>query len=204
VVKVRQQRAITKLNLSSSNWTLHGSIEFRLVSSIPGIAGTVHKIWQVVHLGSWICCGYLFILLNFPKTLLQSLSPIIRESLTTSTMPIPRPQRTQTLLPTNRNDGVCILTEHQRITQLKAPYLIQHRHHMLLGRGQRELVIGDHQTWKTTVVIGTTLDQRGSCVCFAISQRSSTVVQLVQTLEVEQALECFVRRRFSSMPHALL
>ncbi len=69
-----------------------------------------------------------------------------------------------------------------------------------VGRGQRELVIGDRQTGKTAVIIDTILNQKGVnagtdesvklyCIYVAIGQKRSTVAQLVRTLEENGALE---------------
>ncbi len=55
-----------------------------------------------------------------------------------------------------------------------------------IGRGQRELVIGDRQTGKTTVAIDTILNQKGGdviCIYVAIGQKRSTVAQVVKILE---------------------
>lgn len=55
-----------------------------------------------------------------------------------------------------------------------------------IGRGQRELIIGDRQTGKTTIAVDTILNQRGKdviCIYVAIGQKQSTIVQLAQTLE---------------------
>lgn len=55
-----------------------------------------------------------------------------------------------------------------------------------IGRGQRELIIGDRQTGKTAIAIDTILNQRDTdviCIYVAIGQKKSTVAQLVQTLE---------------------
>jgi F-type H+-transporting ATPase subunit alpha len=55
-----------------------------------------------------------------------------------------------------------------------------------LGRGQRELIIGDRQTGKTIIVIDTILNQKDSgviCIYVAIGQKNSTVAQIVKTLE---------------------
>jgi F-type H+/Na+-transporting ATPase subunit alpha len=55
-----------------------------------------------------------------------------------------------------------------------------------IGRGQRELIIGDRQTGKTTVAIDTILNQKGGdviCIYVAIGQKRSTVAQVVKTLE---------------------
>src|SRR5579883_990925 len=61
-----------------------------------------------------------------------------------------------------------------------------------IGRGQRELIIGDRQTGKTAVAIDTILNQKGQdviCVYVAIGQKRSTVAQLVKTLEEKGAME---------------
>jgi F-type H+/Na+-transporting ATPase subunit alpha len=61
-----------------------------------------------------------------------------------------------------------------------------------IGRGQRELIIGDRKTGKTTVAIDTIINQRGQgvkCVYVAIGQKNSSVAQTVATLEEHQALE---------------
>ena len=61
-----------------------------------------------------------------------------------------------------------------------------------IGRGQRELVIGDRQTGKTTVAIDTILNQKGGdviCIYVAIGQKRSTVAQVVKTLEDFGAME---------------
>ena len=54
-----------------------------------------------------------------------------------------------------------------------------------IGRGQRELIIGDRQTGKTAVAIDTIINQKGQnviCVYVAIGQKRSTVAQVVKTL----------------------
>ncbi len=61
-----------------------------------------------------------------------------------------------------------------------------------VGRGQRELIIGDRKTGKTTVAIDTILAQKGlgvNCVYVAIGQKASTVAQTVATLEQYGAME---------------
>jgi F-type H+-transporting ATPase subunit alpha len=61
-----------------------------------------------------------------------------------------------------------------------------------IGRGQRELVIGDRQTGKTTVAIDTILNQKGGdviCIYVAIGQKRSTVAQVVKTLENYGAMD---------------
>ncbi|MFA9563187.1 MAG: F0F1 ATP synthase subunit alpha [Acidimicrobiales bacterium] len=61
-----------------------------------------------------------------------------------------------------------------------------------IGRGQRELIIGDRKTGKTTVAIDTIINQKGlgvNCVYVAIGQKASTVAQAVATLDEYGALE---------------
>src|SRR5215831_9885809 len=61
-----------------------------------------------------------------------------------------------------------------------------------IGRGQRELIIGDRKTGKTTVVIDTIINQRGlgvKCIYVAIGQKNSSVAQTVSVLEQHDALE---------------
>jgi F-type H+-transporting ATPase subunit alpha len=61
-----------------------------------------------------------------------------------------------------------------------------------IGRGQRELIIGDRKTGKTTVAVDTILAQKGQgvkCIYVAIGQKGSTVAQTVATLEEHGALE---------------
>ena len=61
-----------------------------------------------------------------------------------------------------------------------------------VGRGQRELIIGDRKTGKTTVAIDTILNQKGQgvkCIYVAIGQKGSTVATTVKTLEESGAME---------------
>ena len=61
-----------------------------------------------------------------------------------------------------------------------------------IGRGQRELIIGDRKTGKTTVAIDTIINQRGlgvKCIYVAIGQKESTVANTVSTLEQHGALD---------------
>ena len=61
-----------------------------------------------------------------------------------------------------------------------------------IGRGQRQLIIGDRQTGKTALVIDTILNQKGqgvNCVYVAIGQKSSTVAEVVQVFEQAGAME---------------
>jgi F-type H+/Na+-transporting ATPase subunit alpha len=107
-----------------------------------------------------------------------------------------------------------IATSERRRVEVKAPGIIPRKsvHEPVqtglkaidalipIGRGQRELIIGDRQTGKTAVIIDTIINQKtinaGSdesrklyCIYVAIGQKRSTVAQLVQTLEEYGALE---------------
>ena len=61
-----------------------------------------------------------------------------------------------------------------------------------IGRGQRELIIGDRQTGKTAIAVDTILNQKGEdviCIYVAIGQKRSTVAQIVDTLEQRGAMD---------------
>ena len=61
-----------------------------------------------------------------------------------------------------------------------------------IGRGQRELIIGDRQTGKTAVAIDTIINQKGQnviCIYVAIGQKRSTVAQVVKTLTEHGAMD---------------
>ncbi|MBQ6231408.1 MAG: F0F1 ATP synthase subunit alpha [Eubacterium sp.] len=61
-----------------------------------------------------------------------------------------------------------------------------------IGRGQRELIIGDRQTGKTSIAVDTILNQKGKnviCIYVAIGQKSSSIAQLVQNLTVKGAMD---------------
>ncbi|MEE1245733.1 MAG: F0F1 ATP synthase subunit alpha [Acutalibacteraceae bacterium] len=61
-----------------------------------------------------------------------------------------------------------------------------------IGRGQRELIIGDRQTGKTEIAIDTIINQKGKdviCIYVAIGQKNTSVVQLAQTLQKAGAME---------------
>src|SRR2546422_271176 len=61
-----------------------------------------------------------------------------------------------------------------------------------IGRGQRELIIGDRQTGKTAVAIDTIINQRGqdlTCIYVAVGQKESSVAKIVATLEEHGAME---------------
>jgi F-type H+-transporting ATPase subunit alpha len=61
-----------------------------------------------------------------------------------------------------------------------------------IGRGQRELIIGDRQTGKTAVAVDTIINQKGEdviCIYVAIGQKASTVAKVIQTLDEHGAME---------------
>lgn len=61
-----------------------------------------------------------------------------------------------------------------------------------IGRGQRELIIGDRQTGKTAIAIDTIINQKGedvNCIYVAIGQKASTVAQIVEKLKQHDAME---------------
>lgn len=61
-----------------------------------------------------------------------------------------------------------------------------------IGKGQRELIIGDKQTGKTAIGIDTIINQRGKdmiCVYVAIGQKNSTVLRVVDSLEKAGAMD---------------
>jgi len=61
-----------------------------------------------------------------------------------------------------------------------------------IGRGQRELIIGDRQTGKTAIALDTILNQKGKdviCIYVAIGQKASSVAQLVETLKKKDAMK---------------
>ena len=99
-----------------------------------------------------------------------------------------------------------ITTDEYRRLEVQAPGIVRRRpvHEPLqtgikaidamtpIGRGQRELIIGDRKTGKTTVAVDTILNQRGQnekCIYVAIGQKGSTVAQTVATLESQGAME---------------
>jgi F-type H+-transporting ATPase subunit alpha len=99
-----------------------------------------------------------------------------------------------------------IQTEHHRPVEFKAPGVVQRQPVseplqtgikaidalIPIGRGQRELIIGDRQTGKTAIAIDTIINQRGQDVmCFyvAIGQKASTIAQVVERLKASGAME---------------
>src|SRR5215472_15241179 len=111
------------------------------------------------------------------------------------------------------NKGPIVASERRRV-EVKAPGIIPRKsvHEPVqtglkaidalipIGRGQRELIIGDRQTGKTAVIIDTIINQKAVnagadeskklyCIYVAVGQKRSTVAQLVQTLEEYGALQ---------------
>ena len=99
-----------------------------------------------------------------------------------------------------------ISSEHSRRVEIKAPGIVDRQsvHEPLqtglkaidsmvpIGRGQRELIIGDRQTGKTAVAIDTIINQKNTdvfCIYVAIGQKRSTVAQVVAKLEEFGAME---------------
>jgi F-type H+-transporting ATPase subunit alpha len=99
-----------------------------------------------------------------------------------------------------------VTTETFRRLEVQAPGIVHRRpvHEPLqtgikaidamtpIGRGQRELIIGDRKTGKTTVAVDTILNQRGAgvkCIYVAVGQKGSSVAQTVATLESHGAME---------------
>jgi len=73
-----------------------------------------------------------------------------------------------------------------------------------IGRGQRELIIGDRQTGKTAIALDTIINQRGGdviCIYVAIGQKRSTIAQVVKTLEEHDCMKfCIVVEAGASDP----
>lgn len=101
--------------------------------------------------------------------------------------------------------GPIAATEH-RFVEVKAPGIMARKsvHEPLqtgitaidalvpIGRGQRELIIGDRQTGKTTIALDTIINQKGQncfCIYVAIGQKESSVAQVVKTLQEAGAME---------------
>ena len=101
--------------------------------------------------------------------------------------------------------GPIATTKHRKI-DIKAPGIVERKsvHQPLatgitaidamtpIGRGQRELIIGDRQTGKTAIAVDTILNQKGKdviCVYVAIGQKASTVARIIKTLEDAGAME---------------
>ncbi len=99
-----------------------------------------------------------------------------------------------------------INTAHSRIVEIKAPGILARKSvsepmqtgikaidsMIPIGRGQRELIIGDRQTGKTAIAIDTIINQKGldvQCFYVAIGQKKSTVAQVVEKLRNAGAME---------------
>jgi len=102
--------------------------------------------------------------------------------------------------------GPALTCTETRVVELKAPGIITRKsvHEPLqtgikaidsmipIGRGQRELIIGDRQTGKTAIAIDTIINQKGQnmiCIYVAIGQKASTVATVVDRLRREGAME---------------
>ena len=99
-----------------------------------------------------------------------------------------------------------IQTQHSRVVELKAPGIVYRQpvHEPLqtgikaidsmipIGRGQRELIIGDRQTGKTAIAVDTIINQKGlgvQCFYVAIGQKQSTIALVVERLRMAGAME---------------
>ena len=99
-----------------------------------------------------------------------------------------------------------IVTEHSRPIESEAPGIIERKSVSVplqtgikaidsmipIGRGQRELIIGDRQTGKTEIAIDTIINQKNAdviCIYVAIGQKNSSVVQLANVLSAAGAME---------------
>ena len=99
-----------------------------------------------------------------------------------------------------------IVAEGYRPIEMPAPGIIERQHvetplqtgikaidsMIPIGRGQRELIIGDRQTGKTTIATDTIVNQKGKdviCIYVAIGQKRSTVAQVVENLTVSGAMD---------------
>ena len=99
-----------------------------------------------------------------------------------------------------------IVTKERRLLESGAPNVVQRQpvntpvqtgikavdSMIPIGRGQRELIIGDRQTGKTAIIVDTILNQKGQdliCIYVAIGQKASTVAGVIQVLEEGGAME---------------
>lgn len=84
------------------------------------------------------------------------------------------------------------IVERQSVNQPMATGILAIDSMFPIGRGQRELLIGDRQTGKTAIALDTIVNQRGKdviCVYVAIGQKTSTVAKLVNTLKTHDAMD---------------
>src|SRR6185503_18933449 len=104
------------------------------------------------------------------------------------------------------DDGGPVVTEHYNPIERIAPGVVDRQPvreplqtglkaidaMVPIGRGQRELIIGDRQTGKTAVAVDTIINQKGKdvvCIYVAIGQKASTVAQVVKTLQDYGAMD---------------
>ena len=102
--------------------------------------------------------------------------------------------------------GILLVSESRNLIEAMAPGIIERKSvcepmqtgitaidtMIPIGRGQRELIIGDRQTGKTSIAIDTIINQKTEdvvCVYVAIGQKASSVAQIVTTLEEKSALD---------------
>lgn len=114
-----------------------------------------------------------------------------------------------------------IVTEHHRPLESRAPNVVERQPvseplqtgikaidaMIPIGRGQRELIIGDRQTGKTTIILDTIINQKGKdivCIYVAIGQKASTVSRMVAILEEHGAMEYTIVVQASSSDPAPL
>lgn len=98
-----------------------------------------------------------------------------------------------------RPDGYCAIEaaapgiiDRQPVTEPMETGILAIDSMFPIGRGQRELIIGDRQTGKTAIALDAILNQKGKdviCIYVAIGQKASSVAQVVETLERASALE---------------
>ena len=84
------------------------------------------------------------------------------------------------------------VAERQSVTQPLQTGILAIDAMFPIGRGQRELIIGDRQTGKTAIAVDTMINQKGQnmiCIYVAIGQKSSTVAQIVSTLKKYDAMD---------------
>ncbi len=84
------------------------------------------------------------------------------------------------------------IVERQSVNQPMETGILAIDSMLPIGRGQRELIIGDRQTGKTSIAIDTILNQKGKdviCIYVAIGQKASTVAKLVNTLKKHGAMD---------------
>jgi F-type H+-transporting ATPase subunit alpha len=102
--------------------------------------------------------------------------------------------------------GPALISEHHAPIEIKAPGIIDRQNvceplytgiksidaMFPIGKGQRELIIGDRKTGKTAIAIDTIINQKGKgvqCIYVGIGQKASTIVALVETLRRHGAME---------------